>query len=105
LKLRVSIQPEAEAEIIATVAWYSARLPALGRRFRESLRNCLDRIREHPQAYPRVRGNARRATLHRFPYSVIYLSDRGTIVVVACFHASRDPSDWERRVPDEDTDS
>ena len=102
---RIAIQPEAEKEITTAVRWYAAHAPGLGREFREELRACLNRIREHPQAYQVVRGEARRAPLHRFPYSVIYLLDEGTIVVLACFHASRDPGEWERRVPPRDADT
>jgi len=57
-------------------------------------------VREHPEAYPCVRGDARRASLDLFPYSVIYIPAEAAIVVLACFHASRDPREWERRIPD-----
>jgi plasmid stabilization system protein ParE len=60
---------------------------------------------EHPEAYALVRGEARRASLRRFPYSVIYVLDEATIVILACFHASRDPGEWERRVPSPGTAS
>lgn len=104
LPRRVSIQPEAVEEITAAVRWYAARGTALGTGFREDLRACLTRIRDHPEAYQTVRGDARRASLRRFPYSVIYLVDEETVMVLACFHPSRDPGEWERRVPAAEAD-
>ena len=35
--------------------------------------------------------------LRRFPYGVFYLSENEKIVVIACFHASRDPKQWQDR--------
>jgi len=99
MTLRISIQPEAREEITAAFRWYAGRSTSLGKRFRVALRACLERIQDHPEGYQLIRGDARRASLRGFPYSVIYFLDGNTIVVIACFHASRDPGEWERRVP------
>jgi toxin ParE1/3/4 len=99
---RVSIRPEAQADVRTAAGWYEDQVPGLGSRFRAELRACLSRIREHPQAYPLVRGQVRRASLHRFPYLVLYLLEAESAIVLACFHASRDPDWWEQRLPDAD---
>jgi toxin ParE1/3/4 len=39
----------------------------------------------------------RRVLMKRFPYALFYLIQEESIVVVACFHAKRDPIDWLRR--------
>ena len=41
----------------------------------------------------------RRAMTRRFPYGVFYLSEASAVVVLAVFHAKRDPLEWRRRVP------
>ncbi|OQX66616.1 MAG: hypothetical protein B6A08_19600 [Sorangiineae bacterium NIC37A_2] len=49
-------------------------------------------------AFPVVEGRARRARIFGFPYSVFF-EDRGDLVVVlAVFHARRDPGGWGRRL-------
>jgi hypothetical protein len=40
----------------------------------------------------------RRARLKKFPYSLFFLIEDDTITVVACFHSSRDPRQWQSRV-------
>jgi len=40
----------------------------------------------------------RRALLRRFPYAVLFRIDQNAITVLACFHASRDPQQWQRRI-------
>jgi plasmid stabilization system protein ParE len=45
-----------------------------------------------------VHGEARRAVLRRFPYSVIYAVREDEIVVIACFHGRRDPKRWQDRL-------
>jgi hypothetical protein len=35
--------------------------------------------------------------LRRFPYSLLFLVEDDVLIVIACFHASRDPSRWQKR--------
>jgi hypothetical protein len=61
------------------------------------------RIVFRPQAateplYPTVFGNARRAVLRRFPYSVIYVVRDDELVIAACIHSGRDPIRWQKRL-------
>jgi hypothetical protein len=39
-----------------------------------------------------------RARLRKFPYSLFFRVEISALVVIACFHGSRDPQRWERRV-------
>jgi hypothetical protein len=41
--------------------------------------------------------NVRRALLRRFPYSLFFVVEDEALIVIACFHASRDPSHWQKR--------
>ena len=54
-------------------------------------------ILEHPELYPVVYKNFRRALLHRFPYSVFYIVDAPIILIVGVVHQSRDEDTWKRR--------
>ncbi len=42
--------------------------------------------------------DARCALLRRFPYAIYYRVKRDRIVVIAVFHSSRDPREWQSRV-------
>ena len=52
---------------------------------------------KNPRQFPIVYKNASRAVLRRFPYSLFFVMDGDELLVIACFHASRDPSHWQRR--------
>lgn len=93
----IIVQPEAEAEITEAFRWYEDKNEGLGSEFMRALDASLSSIQRNPTAYAAVHKQMRRAVLRRFPYSVIYLFDTGRIVVLACFHASRDPQQWRER--------
>ena len=57
----------------------------------------LASIQRNPTAYAIVHKQMRRALLRRFPYGVIYLIGNNEIVVLGCFHASRNPKQWRNR--------
>jgi hypothetical protein len=40
----------------------------------------------------------RRARAKKFPYALFFLIEPDTLLVVACFHSSRDPRHWQKRV-------
>lgn len=44
-----------------------------------------------------VHNGIRRVLAERFPYSVYYKAEARGIVVLSVFHASRNPSIWQRR--------
>ena len=49
------------------------------------------------QEFPIVFKNVRRALLRRFPYARFFAIEGDTLFVIACFHASRDPLQWQKR--------
>ena len=39
----------------------------------------------------------RRGLLRRFPDGIFYFVEQEQIVILACFHARRNPKQWQRR--------
>lgn len=91
------IQPEAQAEIVEAHQWYEDKAEGLGAEFVRAVDACFASIERNPTAYAVVHKQVRRALLRRFPYGIFYLVEGETIVVLACFHGSRDPKQWQRR--------
>jgi len=89
----------ARSELIDAQDWYEGEARGLGRRFRQAMDDVAERMSANPLQFPVVYKNVRRAVLRRFPYSLLYIieDDTDTVLVIACFHASRDPSHWQRR--------
>jgi plasmid stabilization system protein ParE len=98
LSYRILIQSEAEAEITEAFQWYESKAQGLGAEFIRALDAGFAVIERDPTTYHTVYKQVRRVLLRRFPYGLFYVIEEQMIVVVACFHASRDPKQWQRRV-------
>ncbi len=88
----------AEQEIIDARDWYEKESPGLGGRFIDELEHQLERIAAHPDQFPRVFEDVRRAKLRIFPYGLFFRERRTVVFVMSCFHASRDPLVWQSRI-------
>jgi plasmid stabilization system protein ParE len=79
-------------------AWYERQSPGLGLEFLRSVEAIIDSIQRHPQMYPAVLPDYRRALVRRFPYGVFYQVEPERIVIYAVFHCSQDPDLWKARL-------
>ena len=87
----------ARDELMEAQDWYEGEATGQGRRFRHAIDALVERISDNPRRFPVVFRNARRALLRRFPYSLFFVAEDGALIVIACFHASRDPPRWRKR--------
>jgi len=94
---RIVVRPEAAREVQEAFDWYEQRSEGLGLEFLRAADACLAGVQRNPMAFPKAHKEMRRVLMRRFPYALFYLIEEGSIVVVACFHARRDPIDWLRR--------
>ena len=69
----------------------------MGLEFLRAADACLAGVQRNPSAFPKAHKEVRRALIRKFPYALFYIIGEDRIVVVACFHAKRDPIDWLRR--------
>ena len=95
--LSLIFRPLAEAEALEARAWYAGHSETTAGRFSADLAATIRRVAEHPLAFERVRGETRRAVLHRFPYAVYYRIDSDVVVVLAV-HGRQDPARWHARL-------
>jgi toxin ParE1/3/4 len=93
----IVVRPEAAREVQEAFDWYEGRSEGLGLEFLRAADACLAGVRRNPSAFPKVHKEVRRALIRKFPYALFYIIEEDRIVVVACFHAKRDPIDWLRR--------
>jgi plasmid stabilization system protein ParE len=92
------IRPEAEADLAEAYAWYEQRRQGLGQDLLREVERKLDNLQSLPESFPLVYKDVRRALTKRFPYGIYFLIDNARVVVLAIFHAKRDPKSWQRRV-------
>ncbi|HKX42606.1 MAG TPA: type II toxin-antitoxin system RelE/ParE family toxin, partial [Burkholderiaceae bacterium] len=72
-------KPLATAEIEEAYSWYSQAEIGKGAEFLNELARIEYFIRLNPLLYPRVEAEIRRAGLRRFPYSLFYVVEGGTV--------------------------
>jgi plasmid stabilization system protein ParE len=87
----------AKRELDDAISWYEGRREGLGQEFSVAVEQQLQRIALSPIQFAQVRGKVRRTVLRRFPYSIYFLPEEYRVVVLAVFHAKRDPEHLETR--------
>jgi plasmid stabilization system protein ParE len=98
--VRLRLADEALAEVREAFEYYEAEAPGLGSEFAHALGLALRDIREHPEAWTRIRGGYRRHHARRFPYAIIFQLGPDFITVVAVAHHHRRPGYWKGRRAD-----
>ena len=93
----VRFRSEAEAEALEAQRWYEGRRSGLGTKFAGALEDSVSRIAKNPAAFPKVRGETRRAVLQRFPYAIYFRASDDAVVVLAV-HGRQHPGRWLTRV-------
>jgi len=88
----------AEQEFDDSIAYYENEREGLGREFRSVIEQQFQRIADHPEFFPQVRGEVRRAViLRRFPFVIHFMIEPERIVVLSVFHTSRHPDQLKFR--------
>ena len=96
--MTIVFKPEAELDLAEAYEWYEERDKGLGSEFIRAVGTCVHQIERYPEMYPVVYRNVRQAVTRRFPYSILYLVEVDSVVVISVFHASRDPRLWKARI-------
>jgi toxin ParE1/3/4 len=97
VNLSLIVNPLAESDMAEAKAWYDERRSGLGDDFLLCVEEVFDRLRRTPELYSKVFDDLRLAPVRRFPYAVIYRADEDQVTVVAVYHTSRDPRQWQAR--------
>ena len=94
----VLFSPEAENETKEAYLWYQEKRPGLGNAFRESLRIKIESLKQNPKSASFVYKNVRSFRIKQFPFNIIYRISDSQIQIIAVFHHSRNPREWEKRI-------
>jgi len=94
---RVEYTLEAELDILEAARWYEAQRPELSKEFLDAVAQSEQLVRSNPNSYQVAALDVRRALVKRFPYGPFFVLRGDRIVILACFHAKRDPKTWINR--------
>jgi len=92
MTLPIVFDPAATVDVVDAVRWYEGQRSGLGAKFYAEVTRVVHLAAAHPLHYPCVQSDLRRVTLRRFPYSIYFRAEPARLVVLAVFHARRDPS-------------
>lgn len=96
--MRVRFLQVAKIELGDAVEYYNRERPGLGYEFLWEVFFAIDRIKQFPEAWAAFHEDARRCLVRRFPYGIIYVQDKDTIVILAVAHLHRTPDYWIDRL-------
>lgn len=88
----------ADQEVDDTVRWCDEQTEGLSRDFLDELDRIVRLVKTYPLLATQIEPEIRRFLFARFPYSLIYGIDQGTVVVVAVAHQHREPRYWADRI-------
>lgn len=98
MSLPVVFLPEARDEFDNAADWYENRQTGAGAKFTRAVDAVIALLANNPRIHAVVLQDVRKAIVPGYPYCVYYREESGNLVVLAVFHTSRDPADWQGRV-------
>jgi len=91
----VRYKPAASAEIVNAIRWYDQPHINQAASFVREIERTETHLTSRPELYQRVEGEIRRAVLRRFPYSLFYMIENDSVIVLACMHQHQKPRSRE----------
>ena len=85
-------------EIREAIFWYQARNPDAAHQFRNEVKRAEKMVSTRPHVWPDYLHGTKRYVLHKFPFSLIYMSHEDSLVGLAVAHSRRRPGYWKDRM-------
>jgi len=92
------LHPLAWQEIEAADDWYLSHSFDASLAFLSDLQAALESISQAPRRWPKYLYGTHRLLMQRFPFSVVYLDEPESVIIVAVAHSKRRPGYWKDRV-------
>lgn len=100
MKYKTIVRPEAENDLKEAFSWYEDKRRGLGYDFLLQVEAGLRFIERNPGICPPEYKGTRKHLIKRFPYKIIYLFEKQTIIVLAVIHGKRSPNLIKKRIKD-----
>lgn len=96
--MKINIHELAAKEFDEAIEWYEIQSKGLGKRFKKSVTDQLRKIKENPNWFLKETDNIYKAYVPKFPYKILFTSDKDRIVIWAIAHMHRRPWYWQSRL-------
>jgi toxin ParE1/3/4 len=94
----VRVLPQAEAELLHEVEYYSNARTGAGIRFQAAVEASIERAARHPLGGAPSPKGTRSVLVKGFPFSIVYRADVRELLVVAIAPHRRRPGYWLPRI-------
>src|SRR5687768_5130801 len=94
---KVVFRRAAQREFADAALWYEERRGGLGAEFASEVNRAIESAAQNPTRFPIMHRDVRCIRAQRFPYSVFFRVEAARLVVLAVFHARRNPLIWQAR--------
>jgi toxin ParE1/3/4 len=94
----VRFLPQAEAELLHEIEYYSNAKAGTGIRFQTAVEASLERVARHPMGGAPSPKGTRSVLVRGFPFSVVYRANEAELLVVAIAPHRRRPGYWLPRI-------
>ena len=98
-RYRLKIDSEALTDIREIVEWYEGQQSGLGNRFRDTVIDQIDYLKENPQLFAIQYHQIRCMIVKKFPYMVHFYIDEQTetVIILAVISSDRNPMIWKEK--------
>ena len=98
MKYKVIIRPEAENDLKETFLWYEDKRKGLGHDFLLHIDAGIRFIERNPNIYKSEYKGSKKHLVKRFPYKIIYITEKETVFILAVIHTKRNPELTKKRL-------
>jgi toxin ParE1/3/4 len=96
--MKVRFLSTASREFTEAVEYYNEQSSGLGYEFHVEVQAAIRRVKQFPEAWPKVSARARRCKVRRFPFGIAYEQRKEEIIVLAVVDLRRDLRHWQDRI-------
>ena len=96
--MTIQFHSEARKEFFKAAEYYENQVVGLGDSFIDEVEKVLTVIVEQPTSGTKITPTERRFLVSRFPYGLIYSSNKDQITIFAVMNLRRKPGYWKSRI-------
>lgn len=96
--MKINIHELATKEFDEAIEWYELQSKGLGKRFKKTVIDQLKKIKQNPNWFLVEEDNIHKAYVPKFPYKILFTSEKEGIVIWAIAHMHRKPWYWQSRM-------
>jgi len=98
---RIQLSDKAEKDFDEAYEYYAYKSESAADKFYETVNNNLHTIKQSPETYQKFHKEVHRFVVSEFPFIIYYQIKELIIKVIAIFHTSRNPENWQSRIENE----